>query len=324
MTETASLTLDRAPPPGLALLRGAFHRAADRIDWLDRLRTGRHLRRMMRAAHGYEPDLRNPRSFNERIAWKILHDRNPLIPLTLDKVAVRPWVAERIGWRYLVPLFGLWDHPAEIRWEKLPRRFVLKANHGSGYNAFVTDRDTACRPPLLATAAAWLAENYGKRTGEWGYRPIRPRLLAEEYLPGSGPGGVPEDYKLYVFGGRPRLLQVHLGRYTDCRRELFYDPLTLAPLPFGRHRHADSPDYPGPPPETALLHDLAACLGAGFDAVRIDFYMIEGEPRFGEMTHYSGGAAVAFGSVEEDFALGAIWAESQPKRPATPAPAAAG
>ncbi|WP_043340495.1 ATP-grasp fold amidoligase family protein [Belnapia moabensis] len=324
MTNAASLALPRLPHPGHALLRQAFHRAADHLGWLDRLRIARRLRRMMRASLGYEPDLCRPRSFNERIAWKILHDRNPLIPLTLDKVAVRPWVAERIGWRYLVPALGLWDHPGEIRWEKLPRRFVLKANHGSGYNAFVADRDTACRAAILATAAGWLAENYGRRTGEWGYRPIRPRLIAEEYLPGNGAGGVPEDYKLYVFNGRPYLLQVHLGRYTDQRREVFYDPLTLAPLDFGRHRQADCPDYPGPPPEAALLHDLAARLGAGFDAVRVDFYMIGGEPRFGEMTHYSGGATVPFGSIAEDFALGAVWAEAQRKGPAAPGPAEPG
>lgn len=318
MTQTASLAFARAPVPGLALLRHVFHRAADHVEWLDRLRIVRRLRRMMRASLGYEPDLRNPRSFNERIAWKILHDRNPLIPLTLDKVAVRPWVAERIGWRYLVPVLGLWDYPDEIPWDELPRRFVLKANHGSGYNAFIADRDTACRPAILAMAASWLAENYGKRTGEWGYRSIRPRLLAEEYLPGTGPGGVPEDYKLYVFGGRPRLLQVHLGRFTDHRRELFYDPLTLAPIPLGPHRHADCPDYPGPPPEAVLLHDLAARLGADFDAVRVDFYLIGGEPRFGEITHYSGGGTVPFVSREEDFALGALWAEAQRKRPASP------
>jgi hypothetical protein len=317
MTETATLSLGRPRPPGRNPLRDAFHVAADRIGWLDRLRLRRHLRRMMRDALGYTPNLRRPQSFNERIAWKILHDRNPLIPLTLDKLAVRPWAAERIGWHAITPLIGVWDRPGEIPWDSLPCRFVLKANHGSGYNILVPDKDTACRPRILATAEAWLAENYGERTGEWGYRSIRPRLMVEEYLPGPG-DGPPEDYKLYLFGGRPHLLQVHLNRFTERKCDLFYDPLTLAPLPFGRFRPADCPDFPGPPPEARALYDLAIRLGAGFDAVRVDFYLIAGQPRFGEITHYSGGSAVPLGSIKEDFALGAIWAEAQRKRPAAP------
>ncbi|SDB38174.1 ATP-grasp fold amidoligase family protein [Belnapia rosea] len=309
MTQTGSIVPGPLRHSGLTLLRQVFHHAADRLEWLDRLRASRRLRRMMREALGYDPDLRRPRSFNERIAWKILNDRNPLIPLTLDKVAVRPWAAERIGWRYITPLVGVWDSAAAIPWEALPQRFVLKANHGSGYNILVPDKVAACRSTIMAQAEAWLSENYGERTGEWGYRPIRPRLLVEEFLAGPA-GGVPEDYKVYVFGGRPRLLQVHLGRFTERRRELFYDPVTLEPLAFGRHRHADCPDYPGPPPATAALNDLAARLGAGFDAVRVDLYLIEGKPRFGEMTHYSGGSAVPFGTPEEDRMMGELWAEA--------------
>ena len=298
---------------GFALLRQAFHLAADKIAWLDRLRLVRQRRRIMREALGYQPSLHRPRSFNERIAWKILNDRNPLIPLTLDKVTVRPWVAERIGWQYITPIVGVWNSASEVPWEALPQRFVLKANHGSGYNILVPDKALACRDTILAQAEAWLAENYGERTGEWGYRPIQPRLLVEEFLP-SPVGGVPEDYKVYVFGGRPHLLQVHLGRFTKQRCELFYDPITLEPIAFGRHRHADWPDYPGPPSAAATLYDLAARLGAGFDAVRVDFYLIDGEPRFGEMTHYSGGASVALGTTDEDRTLGDLWAEANGER----------
>ncbi len=317
MTETATLSLGRPRLPGRALLREAFHQAAGHVEWLDRLRLRRHRSRMMRDALGYTPNLRNPRSFNERIAWKILNDRNPLIPLTLDKLAVRPWAAERIGSRAITPLIGVWDRAADIPWDSLPNRFVLKANHGSGYNILVSDKATACRSRILDAAQSWLAENYGERTGEWGYRSIHPRLLVEEFLPGPA-GGPPEDYKLYLFGGRPHLLQVHLNRFTERKCDLFYDPVTLAPLPFGRWRPADCPDYPGPPPEAVGLHDLAMRLGAGFDAVRIDLYLIGGEPRFGEMTHYSGGSSVPLGSIEEDFTLGKIWAEAQRNRPGTP------
>jgi hypothetical protein len=290
------------------LLRWFFHRVADRFDWVDRIRKTRHLRRMMHDALSYEPNLRRPRTFNERMAWKILHDRNPLIPRTLDKVAVRDWVAERIGTETLVPLLGVWERAADIPWDDLPARFVLKTNHGSGYNILVPDKAAVCRGSVARQLDAWLVENYYDRTGEWGYRSIRPRILAEKFLAGAN-GGVPEDYKLYVFGGRPRLLQVHLDRFTERQRDFFYDPLTLQPIDIGRLHHADHPDYAGPPAEALALNDLAARLGAGFDAVRIDFYLIEGQPQFGEVTHYSGGCGVPLGSPEQDRIIGDMWAE---------------
>ena len=296
--------------------RPVLHCTADSIPWLGQIRAVRRLRRQLRDALGYDPDLRHPRTFNERIVWKILHDRNPLIPLTLDKVAVRGWVAERIGEQFLVPLLGVWQRASDIPWDDLPARFVAKANHGSGYNILVSDREKTRRADVLRQLDQWLAESYYDRTGEWGYRDIPRRILIEEFLKGSRES-VPEDYKLYVFGGQPRLLEVHLGRFTDQKRQFFYDPQSLTPMDLGRFRHADHPDYAGPPPEARALNNLAAKLGADFDAVRVDFYLINGQPLFSELTHYTGGGTVSFGSQEQDRIMGDMWAEAlcQPRRP---------
>lgn len=293
--------------------RPILHRVADKISLLGRIRAARRLRQRMLASLEYEPDLRHPGTFNERIAWKILHDRNPLIPLTLDKVAVRSWVAERIGEHFLVPLLGVWHSAGDIPWDELPARFVAKTNHGSGYNILVADKGEACRAEVLRQLDHWLAESYFDRTGEWGYRDIPRRILIEEFLEGSS-GRVPEDYKLYVFGGQPKLLEVHLGRFTSARRQFFYDPRTLQPVDLGRFRHADHPDYAGPPKEARVLHDLAARLGAEFDAVRVDFYLVDRQPRFSEMTHYSGGGSVSYGSREHDRILGELWGDALRQR----------
>ncbi len=260
--------------------------------------------RKMRRELGYTPDLRAPRSFNERVAWKILHDRNPLIPLTTDKVAVRGFVAARIGPDSLIPLHGVWTHPSEIPWNTLPDRFVVKANHGCGYNLIVTDKASVRREDAAHLFKAWLGRSYYRETGEWGYRDIAPRLLVEDLLVG-GNGSVPEDYKLYCFGGRPHLLQVHLDRFSN-HRFLWYDPHTLAPLAMGKTRHEDVPGF-APPAAALRLAALAARLAVGFDAVRVDFYLSGGQPYFGELTHYPGGAVVSLGSPELDHRIGELW-----------------
>lgn len=47
--------------------------------------------------HGYRLNLKDPKSFNEKIIWKKLFDRNPLIPLTTDKYRVRQYIEEKLG-----------------------------------------------------------------------------------------------------------------------------------------------------------------------------------------------------------------------------------
>ncbi len=294
-------------------LRPALHFAADRIPWLDRLRVKRRLRRALRASLGYEPDFRHPRTFNERIAHKILNDRNPLIPLTLDKVRVRDWVAERISPDYLVPLLGIWERARDIPWDDLPGSFVAKTNHGSAYNLIVPDKAKQDRAEAIRTLDGWMAENYYERAREWGYRDIPRRILIEEFLHGRD-GGVPEDYKLFCFGGQPRLLKVIHGRFTPADRHFYYDPQTLEPLDLGAFHPADFPSDPPPPPEARGLCDLAARLAAPFDAVRVDFYLIDGRPYFGELTHYTGAASISLGSYEKDLRVGEMWAEGLRQR----------
>ncbi len=289
-------------------LRPLLHAAADRLPWLDRIRNERRLRNTMRDALGYEPDLRHPKTFNERIARKILDDRNPLIPLTLDKVRVRDWVAERLGPDMLVPLLGVWGQARDIPWDDLPSRFVAKTNHGCAYNLLVTDKAKQDRAEAIRQLDAWMAENYYDQAREWGYRAIPRRILVEEFLRGPR-GGVPVDYKLFVFGGRPRLLKVIHGRYTAGDQHFYYDPQTLEPLDIGMFRLADNPDVAAPPPEVRSLYDLAARLGAPFDAVRVDFYLVDGRPYFGELTHYTGAASLSLGSYEHDLKIGMMWEE---------------
>ncbi len=277
------------------------------------------MRNVMRASLGYEPDLRHPRTFNERLARKILDDRNPLIPLTLDKVRVRDWVAERVGAEVLVPLVGVWERAADIPWDALPERFVAKTNHGCTFNLLVPDKAKQDRAEAIRTLDGWMQENYYEQAQEWGYRDIPRRILVEEFLRGRD-GGVPEDYKLFVFGGQPRLLKVIRGRFGPAQRHFYYDPYTLEPLDLGEFDPADFPEDPAPLPEARGLCELAARLGAPFDAVRVDFYLIDGRPLFGELTHYTGAASLSMGSYEKDLRVGEMWAEGLRQRAARPRP----
>jgi hypothetical protein len=294
----------RAMPPAV---RPALHRVVDAIPPLSHARQARRLRHRMRAALGYEPDFRRPRTFNERVAHRILHDRNPLIPLTTDKVTARDYVAAKVGPEILIPLLGVWDRAADIPWDALPDRFALKGSHGWQMNLLVQDKARIARDDALRQAGQWLSTNHYEQTGEWGYRYLRPRLLAEKLLIGDRPGGIPEDFKFYVFRGRPRLIEFHLDRGTADYGFLFYDPEDLRPLPsFGGTWQGKVPA--ALPAATRELVGIAARLGAEFDFVRVDLYLAEGRPWFGELTHYPANACIKVAGPEQDRLLGDMWA----------------
>jgi hypothetical protein len=290
-----------------ALRQVAWHRLAPTLPPLERAMIAHQLRRRMRAELGYDPDLRHPRTFNERVAHRMLHDHDPRIPVTTDKLSARDYVAARLGPELLVPLYGAWDRAADVPWDALPDRFALKASHGWQMNLLVRDKAAVDRARALREADAWLHRSHYEQTGEWGYRDLRPRLLAEALLEGDR-GGPPEDFKFYVFGGQPRLLEVHLGRGTADYGFLFFDPHDLRPLPeVGGTWHGAAPYTP--PQAARALAPLAARLGADFAFARVDLYLVGGRPWFGELTHYPASGCIRVASVEQDLWLGKLWAE---------------
>ena len=86
-------------------------------------------------------DLNNPKTYNEKINWLKLYDRNPLYTKLVDKFSVKQYVADIIGEDYIIPTLGLWDKPEDIEWDKLPNQFVLKTTHGGGNNGVVICKD---------------------------------------------------------------------------------------------------------------------------------------------------------------------------------------
>ena len=122
---------------------------------------------------------------------------------------MRQYVKEKIGDRYLVPLWAVVENPQSIDFDSLPDSFVVKANHGSGFNIFVTEKKGVERAKVDETFAIWLKTDFAAHQGEWAYRNIKRRILVEEMLVQDGE--IPNDYKFFVFNGRVRMIQLSQG-----------------------------------------------------------------------------------------------------------------
>ncbi len=255
--------------------------------------------------HRFWPDLKSPRRFSEKVWSRMLHSRDPRLTLLNDKFRVRGRVAELAGEKYLVPLIWNGKEPDEIPLDRLPDRFVIKANHGCNYLILVDHKDRLDWDRAKDKLRAWLSENYCEGHGlgiEWGYKHIRPLLFAEEFLGESG--HVPVDYKFWCFGGRVECVTLHYDRFGAHTTQSFNRD--FEPVAFGFHlgKHEGQRE---PPPDFGDMVRVAEKLSAGFDFLRVDLYNDRGRVFFGELTTYPGGVTARFLPTAWDWHLGEIW-----------------
>ncbi len=274
--------------------------AAARYGLLNRLSDKRYLKLMYRIHIGEPLKLDKPTSFNEKLQWLKLYDRRPEYPLLVDKYEVRAFVAQRIGEQYLFPLVGVWNHPDDVVWDMLPDQFVLKCTHDSG--GVVICREKAAMDWKLVRKKLLRAynRNFYYQGREWPYQSIRPRIIAEPLMQESA-GKELRDYKLMVFQGNVRCCFVCSNR-TQGLNVTFFDR-NWNRMPFERHYPQDPRQIEKPQSYDDMVV-LAERLAAGIPFVRVDFYEIDGNPYFGEMTFYPGSGFEEFTPPEWDHILG--------------------
>jgi hypothetical protein len=246
--------------------------------------------------------LEHPKRFNEKIQWLKIYGENMELRTKLtDKYLVREWIVKKIGKEYLVPLLGAYDTFDDINFDALPDSFVLKCNHGSGWNILVKNKNEWDKERAKRQVDAWMRLNFADYWLELQYLAIKPKIVIETYLFEEGDKSV-NDYKVFCFNGEPKAIWVHYDRYTNHTAN-FYTP-EWEYMPFSKH-------YPGNPemiePKPLILDKmlaLAACLSRDFSHVRVDFYIVNGAIYFGEMTFTDGAGYKRFEPDEWDYRFG--------------------
>jgi hypothetical protein len=274
-----------------------------------------------RRAHGVP---RRPRTFNDKVRFKMTSDRRPLLATFSDKVAAREYVTRVVGSHVLAKLYLVTDDPEEVRRESLPREVAVKAAHGSGGCVLVAEsadpERALAEPPagwarflvhpdsvdwvrLRGLCSEWLGLRYG--SWEWGYRDLQARILAEELLQDGG--AVPTDFKLFTFNGRVRLVEVDFDRYGSIARTLYTPGWELVPV---RFKYPRGPEAPRPDALGEMIA-MAERLAAPVDFLRVDFYVLGSRIVVGELTSYPGAGASKVDPESFDAELGSWW--SQPR-----------
>lgn len=248
-------------------------------------------------------NLKNPKLFNEKIMKLKLNDytNNELVIKCTDKYLVRDFVKEKGLPNILNEIYGVYDRAEDIEWDKLPEKFVLKCNHGCGYNIICTDKNKLNTLKATDTLNKWLNETFGYETAELHYTKIKPLILCEKYIETSG-GVFPNDYKIYCFDGEPKVILTCTDRDKNLRLNFF--DLNWNELQYMGTIADRAINPPQKPKCLEEMIEYAKILSKPFKYVRVDFYDLNGKPLFGELTFTPARCAAWYYSDDGNKQLG--------------------
>lgn len=251
----------------------------------------KYLKKKYKYALKRDLDLNNPRRFDEKLQWLKLNDRNPLYTDLVDKLAVKDIVAKEIGEKHIIPTLGVWDKFEEIDFDKLPDKFVLKCTHNSGGYVVCDDKSKFDFKKAKKFLNKNLKTNFFYHGREWPYKDIQPRIIAEKFLEEEL-----IDYKFFCFNGEVKLLHTCTDREKGDLCIDFFD-LDWNHLELRRKGCKNAKSTPKKPKNLEKMIEFAGVLSKGKKFSRIDFYEVDGEVYFGEITFYP---ACGFKEFEPD------------------------
>ena len=246
------------------------------------------------------PDLKQPKTYCEKLQWLKLHDRHDEYSKMVDKYEAKKYVANIIGEKYIIPTLGVWNEFDQIDFQKLPKEFVLKCTHDSGGLVVCRDKNSLDYQKSRCKINKCLNRNYYWECRETHYRNISPRIIAEKYM--ADDSGELSDYKIFCFSGKPRFIQVDYGRFSKHIRNIYSPEWELLELQNGYPR--DEKVIIERPEKLDEMLYIAETLSYGFPHLRVDLYYIQGNVYFGELTFFHSGGFKKFEPIEWENKIG--------------------
>ncbi|MBQ4515412.1 MAG: glycosyl transferase [Clostridia bacterium] len=268
------------------------------------------LKLLYRINFGKKLNLDNPQSFNEKMQWLKLYDRNPIYTTMVDKYEVKQYVADKIGEEYIIPTLGVWDKFEDIDFDKLPQQFVLKCTHDSGGLVICRDKSKLDIDSARKKITRCLERNYFSSSREWPYKNVKPRIIAEKFMQESDENELTVkglvDYKFFCFNGAPEWLYISKGLENHSTARISFFDLDGKEMPFRRRDYAPFDTELKLPENYEQMKKIAEKLAKEVNNafVRIDLYSINNNIYFSEITFSPCSGMIPFEPEEWDLKLG--------------------
>lgn len=255
-----------------------------------------YIQKVAKERFGREMNLAHPKTYTEKLQWLKFFYRNEKMPICSDKYRVREYLKE-CGLENLGnEVLGVYDDARNIDFDKLPEKFVAKANHGSGWNLICKDKTSLDKKGSVKLMNEWLKLNLYVFGREWNYKDIEPRIIVEKYIDHEPLN----DYKFMCFNGEPLYMQLN-NDYQGTHYVDFYELDGWKHLPFSYGSYRISDRVIEKPPMYDKMFELARQLSKPFPFVRVDFYNYDDVVILGELTFFPGGGMWPLNPVETGY-----------------------
>lgn len=259
------------------------------------------IKRKYKAIVGQPLNLEDPQLFNEKLQWLKLHYRKPEFTTMVDKCEAKKYVESILGPDYIIPTLGVWKSFEEIDFDALPQRFVLKCTHDCGGLVICKDKSKLDKAAAKKKLEKSLKNNFFWYGREWPYKNVEPRIIAEQYMEEAPDSGL-TDYKVMCFGGEPKIVQIHQGRFEGNHRQDYYD-LDWNHLEITQGQPMSEQALERPVFLEKML-ELSRVLSKDLPHLRVDWYYIDGQLYLGELTFFDGSGFDHFDQEEWHLRLG--------------------
>lgn len=247
-------------------------------------------------------NLKDPKTFNEKLQWLKLYDRKRSYTTMVDKYEAKKYVADRIGEEYIIPTLGVWEKFDDIDFDSLPDQFVLKCTHDSGGLVICRDKSKLDIEAAKKKINQSLQNNYYWHKREWPYKNVKPRIIAEQFMEDSQTGEL-RDYKFFCFDGEVKALFIASERQAAEETKFDFFDAEYNHLPF-TNGHPNADTLPQKPGCFEQMKALAAKLSEGIPHLRVDFYEVGGKVYFGELTFFHWSGMMPFQPEQWDYTFG--------------------
>lgn len=246
-----------------------------------------YLKYLFKKRMGYNLNLKNPKTFNEKLQWLKLYDRNPEYTKMVDKIQAKEYVASIIGPEHIISTLGIWDDPSKINYDELPEQFVIKCNHNSGTGMYICkDKSKMDINAVNEGLRKGLNENFYKYGREWPYKNITRKIICEEYITDMPNSNNLTDYKFFCFNGKVDCVMLCLERNSGNTKFYFFDKDWSLKRINIRGKNAPKDFTIKKPSCMDEMFEIAAKLSKGLPFVRVDLYQSNDFVFFGELTFF--------------------------------------
>jgi len=228
---------------------------------------------------GKFPNLKTPKDVSEIILSTMYSGKVNEYSEYVDKIKVREKYKEWGYEKYLPNIYGIWNHPEEIDFDKLPNAFALKTNHGCGHHYICKDKSELNIEEAKNIINEALNTKFG--LAETQYHSIKPMVYCEEYI-NDGTGNLPIDYKFLCTDGEIKAILVVAERTETSYKLLSYDT-NWEKLNYVTPHYQTNYEFT-PPKNLKLMAKIAKDIAQYFEFVRVDFYDLGNRILLGELT----------------------------------------